>query len=97
MLKVLFLFPKTKTPDVVDAFIDTYVIPPLRSSPGFRSISMNAEPLMSPFGPPPYYKVVEATLEALADFTTIGQSDLIKSSADQTPEGMQILFYEFEG
>jgi hypothetical protein len=94
MLKVVFLYPKCDDHEAADRFIEKYVIAPIEASPGFRSLSTNSAPLMSPFGPPPYYRVVEATLGSLDDFITIGRSDLIQESQAETPEGFQIIFYE---
>ena len=96
MLQEVILFPQTDDIDAVDRFIETYIVPAHRNSPGCRAFTINREPLMSPFGPPPYSRVFVATLGSLQDMMAIGGSDLIQSSKDQTPEGMQIVFYEYE-
>lgn len=96
MLQELILFPATCDVEEVDRFLEKYVVPAHRASPGFRSMTMNAAPLMSPFGAPAYCRVVAVTLGSLDDMMAIGNSPIIQGSKDETPEGMQVLFYEYE-
>lgn len=96
MLQVVFHLPKTDDLDAMDEFIATYVIGALQSSPGYRGHTVNTAPLMSPFGPPPWSRIVVGTLNSLQDMMAIGGSDLIQKNQDKMPEGMQIVFYEFD-
>ena len=96
MLQEVILFPKTDDVEAIDRFIDTYIRPAHEQVPGCRSFVVNREPLMSPFGPPPYSRVVVATLGSLQDMMAIGGSELIQSSAAEQPEGMQVVFYEYD-
>jgi hypothetical protein len=95
VIQEVILFPRTDDVEAIDRFIDTYVIPAHEQSPGCQSITVNRQPLMSPFGRPPYSRIVVATLGALDDMMAIGGSDLIQSSVEATPEGMQVVFYEY--
>lgn len=97
MVQEIILFPKTDDVAALDRFIETYVIPAHEQAPGCRSFTINREPLMSPFGPPPYSRVIVATLESIQDVMAIGGSELIQSSIAETPEGMQLVFYEYDG
>lgn len=96
MLQEVILFPKTCDEASVDHFIEKYVEPAHRASPGFRSLTVNREALMSPFGAPAYCRVVVVTLGSLEDMVAVGSSELIQSSREETPEGMQVMFYEYD-
>lgn len=96
MLQEVILFPKTDEVEAIDRFIETYIVPAHRRSPGCRSLTVNREPLMSPFGPPPYSRVIVATLNSIEDMMALGGSELIQKSREETPEGMQVVFYEYD-
>lgn len=96
MLQEVILFPKTDDVEAIDRFIEKYILPAHRDSPGCRSLTINRTPLMSPFGAPAYSRIIVATLGSIQDMMAIGGSELIRSSKDETPEGMQVLFYEYD-
>ena len=96
MLQEVILFPETGDIETIDRFIEKYILPAHRQSPGCHSVTVNREPLMSPFGPTPYSRVVVVTLGCLDDMMRIGGSDIIQSSKAETPEGMQVIFYEYD-
>jgi hypothetical protein len=96
MVQEVILFPKTDDVEAIDRFIETYIVPAHRQTPGCRSLTINHEPLMSPFGAPAYSRIIVATLGSIEDMMAIGGSELIQSSEEEKPEGMQVLFYEFE-
>lgn len=96
MLQEVILFPKTDDVEAVDRFIEKYIIPAHQAAPGCRSLTVNREPLMSPFGPPAYSRVIVVTLDSLKDMMAISGSELIESSKGETPEGMQVVFYEYD-
>jgi len=94
MLRALFLFSSTAAADDIESYVQTYVLPSLRNAKGFRSLSMNHEPIMSATGRPPYTKVVEAQLDSLDDWIAVGRSELVQSGLPHLPAGTRILFYE---
>jgi hypothetical protein len=96
MLQVVYHLPATDDLEAMDEFIATFIVGPLRSSPGYRGHTVNEEPLMSPFGRPPWSRIVVGTLERLENIFAIGKSDLIQKNQDKMPEGLQIVFYEFD-
>jgi len=96
MLQVVYHVPATDNLEAMDEFIATFVVGPLEASPGYRGHTVNKEPLMSPFGRPPWSRIVVATLSSLEDMFAIGRSDLIQKNRDKMPEGLQIVFYEFD-
>jgi hypothetical protein len=97
MLQEVILLPATDDVETVDRFIEKYIVPAHRASPGFRALTINREPLMSPFGRPAYSRVIVVTLNSLDDMMAIGRSELIQRSQSETPDGMQVVFYEYEG
>jgi hypothetical protein len=97
MLQEVILFPKTDDVAAIDRFIEKYIVPAHQASPGCRALTINRGPLMSPFGPPAYSRIVVVTLGSLQDMMAIGSSELIQSSKDETPAGMQVVFYEYDG
>jgi hypothetical protein len=96
MLQVIFHVPHNDDLEAVDDFVATYVVGALKTSPGYRGHTVNQQPLMSPFGRPPWARVVVGTLSSLDDMIAIGKSDLIQSNQDKMPEGLQIVFYEYQ-
>ena len=94
MVTEIVLFPKTENIQAIDQFISKYIVPAHNQSSGCSSITVSQHPLMSPFGAPPYSRVVVATLNSIQDVHSIGSSKLIQDSQSETPEGMQVIFYE---
>ena len=98
MVQEIVLFPRAndESIEVIDRFIEKYIIPAHEQSPGLRSLTVNRQPLMSPFGAPTCSRVIVAALDSLDDITAIGSSALILESRKETPEGMQVIFYEYD-
>ena len=67
MTRDLFLFPRSTESKPLDEFITKTFVPDLRGASGARSVAVSAGELMSPGGPPPYSRVVEASFESIAD------------------------------
>ena len=44
----------------------------------------------------PCNRVIVATLGSIQDMMAIGGSELIQSSKEATPPGMQVIFYEYD-
>jgi hypothetical protein len=66
MVQVLFLFPRTTAPAELDEFLAAF-LPRLRQARGVRSVVASAGEVISPAGPPPYARVVQADFDSLAD------------------------------
>jgi hypothetical protein len=71
MFDVLFLFPRNADLAAVDEFLAQRLIPQLTSAAGLRSIRVSQDAVMSPGGPPPYGRVLEASFAALADVMAV--------------------------
>jgi hypothetical protein len=96
MVQEVILFPPTDDVEAIDEFIETYIVPAHKQTPGCRSLTINRGPLMSPFGAPPYSRMIVATLGGIEDMMAIGNSELIRSSEEAMPKGMQVVFYEYD-
>lgn len=64
MVNILFLFPKSVDPKELDDFISNTFIPDLKKGKGLLSLKMSEGQMMSPGGPPPYSRVVEASFDS---------------------------------
>ena len=96
MIRALFLFPKSTESETLDDFLSTNLIPTLQQANGLRSVAVSTGPLMSPGGPPPYAKVVEASFGSLGDWIALVQSPAVQSSRGDMPPGTLILYYEVD-
>jgi hypothetical protein len=96
MIKALFLFPKSTEPEMLEGFLSTNLIPTLQQSSGLRSLTTSTGPLMSPGGPPPYAKVVEASFGSLEDWIALVQSPAVQARRDDMPPDTLILYYEVD-
>jgi hypothetical protein len=67
VVNVLFLFPSSADRVALDEFISSTFAPGLRQASGCRSVTVSTGDLMSPGGPPPYSRVVEAAFDELPD------------------------------
>ena len=96
MIKALFLFPKSTEPETLAGFLSTNLIPTLQQANGLRSVAMSTGPLMSPGGPPPYAKVVEASFGSLEDWIALVQSPAVQARRDELPPDTLMLYYEVD-
>lgn len=96
MIKALFLFPKSTETKAVEELLSTHLIPTLKQANGLRSLTSSTGPLMSPMGPPPYSKVVEASYGSLEDWIALVQSPAVQGGRDDLPAGTLILYYEVD-
>jgi hypothetical protein len=93
--RVLFLFPRSAQSNSLDDFIDTTFAPGLRQAGGAQSVTVSAGELMSPAGPPPYSRVVEATFESLVDVLAAVEAPSAQSARQHLRDlGTLILTFE---
>lgn len=83
MINVLFLFPKSADPKMLDDFVSNTFIPRLKTAKGVLSLKTNDGQIMSRGGPPPYAKIVEASFDSL-------ESLMATAPADGAPEKEQM-------
>jgi hypothetical protein len=67
MFDVLFLFPRDGDLEALDEFLSQTLIPQLTSADRLRSVRVSEDAIMSPGGPPPFGRVLEASFDSLAD------------------------------
>ena len=94
MINVLFLFPKSADLKTLDDFISNKFIPGVKQANGLRSLKLSAGDLMSPGGPPPYSRVVEASFDSLDEFMASVPPDGQPEKEYMKSLGTLILFYE---
>ena len=95
MINVLFLFPKSTDPTALDDFLFNRLVPGINQARGLRSLKLSAGDLMSPGGPPPYSRVVQASFDSLDDVMAIVQSPETQAGRDYIKSvGALILMYE---
>jgi len=95
MISNVILFPKSADTQAVDDFVANVLGPALKQAKGLHSLKVSNGPLMSPGGPTPYTKVVEANFDSLDDVMAFGGSASAQSTAEKMKAlGGLILFYE---
>ena len=67
MIRALSLIPNTIKEKKRDQLAEK-MIHAIQQADGLRSLSVNEGHIMSPGGPPPYAKVIEASFDSLEDF-----------------------------
>lgn len=81
MIKVIALFPSTLSPEKIDE-LTSKMIPAFRQAQGLISLTVSDGHMMSPGGPPPYSKVVEASFESLEVFMAWTQNPAAQADKD---------------
>jgi uncharacterized protein (TIGR02118 family) len=95
VVKVLFLFPSSADRQALDEFIGSTFAPGLRQAAGCRSVMVSQGDLMSPGGPPPYARVVEAAFDSLRDVIGAVEAPEAQSGRLQVRDlGTLVLMYE---
>jgi uncharacterized protein (TIGR02118 family) len=95
VIKVLFLFPSSADRGALDAFIESTHVPFLKQTHGCRSVIVSSGDLMSPGGPPPFSRVVEASFETLGDVMATVEAPEAQSGRQQIRDlGTLVLMYE---
>jgi len=93
MINVLFLFPKSADPKVLDDLISNTFIPRLKTAKGILSLTMSGGQIMGRSAPP-YSRIVEASFDSLENL-------MATAPADGTPEKDQFenlggLFFSYD-
>ena len=95
MTRVLFLFPRSAESNSLDEFITTTFVPGLREASGARAVSVSAGDVMSPGGPPPYSRVVEASFASIADVVAAVEAPNAQAARGHLRDlGTLVLMYE---
>jgi len=95
MINVRFLFPKSADSKELDDFLSSQFIPAHKQALGLRSLKISAGDLMSPGGPPPYAKIVEASFDSLNDVMAAVQSQT--QDARDSDEGSRRSYTDVRG
>ena len=94
MIKSLTLFPKSIRPEKLDEIISKLTLD-LKGADGLIEITSSDGHLMSPAGPPPYSRVIEASWESLEVFLAWAQSSARQEDKDfLLQSGAVLLYYE---
>ena len=90
------MFPSSVSTKEADDIVANHLIPVNKKSPGFRSMSSSAGALMSPSGPAPYERIVEASFDSMADVVAAAESAVAKkeAAARMMALDVRILMYE---
>ena len=94
MINVLALFPNSIEPKTLDDLV-TKMVPAMKGAPGLRSLKISEGHVMSPGGPPPYSKVIEATFESLEEFMAWVQTPAAQADKElMVDSGIIRIYYE---
>ena len=94
MISVLALFPNSIEDNVLDD-LASKTISALQGADGMHSVKGSEGNIMSPGGPPPYSKVVEATFVSLESFMAWVQTPTAQVDKEQMMRnGVVMIFYE---
>jgi hypothetical protein len=97
MVSVLYEFPKSVDPQLLEEFMTTNLLPGLKGAQGLQSLQQSTGELMSAGGPPPYARVVQAhfpTLESLFGYVQSPPGLATQEFLEST--GTLIVFYEVQ-
>ena len=95
MVNILFLFPKPADPEELDDFVLNGLVPTVRQAEGLRSLKLSVDALMSPGGPPPYARILEASFDSLSDVMAVVESPG-KQALDQRMKALDALILMYE-
>ena len=93
MIKVLSLIPSTIEENTRDQLAEK-MVGAIKQAKGLRSLSVSEGHIMSPGGPPPYAKVVEASFDSLDDFMAWVQSPAAQEDREEIMRNMVGIYYE---
>ena len=94
MIRALSLIPNTIKEKKRDQLAEK-MIHAIQQADGLRSLSVNEGHIMSPGGPPPYAKVIEASFDSLEDFMAWVQTPAAQADKEQMlGNGVVSIFYE---
>ena len=93
MIRVLSLIPNTIEENKRDQIVEK-MIHAIQQADGLRSLHVSEGHIMSPGGPPPYSKVLEATFDTLEDFMAWVQSPAAQEDKEEMMRNMVGIYYE---
>ena len=93
MIRVLSLIPSTIEENKRDQLADK-MIHAIQQADGLHSLFVSEGHIMSPGGPPPYSKVLEATFDSLEDFMAWVQSPAAQEDKEEMMGNMVGIYYE---
>ena len=93
MIRVLSLIPNTieekKRDQILEKMIDA-----IQQAKGLHALYVSEGYIMSPGGPPPYSKVLEATFGSLEDFMAWVQMPAAQADKEEIMSNMVGIYYE---
>ena len=93
MIKVMSLIPSTIEKNTRDQLAKK-MIHAIQQAEGLRSLSVSEGHIMSPGGPPPYAKVIEASFDSLEDFMAWVQTSAAQEGKDEIMSNIIGIYYE---
>ena len=93
MIRVLSLIPNTIEENKRDQIVGK-MIHAIQQADGLRSLYVSEGHIMSPGGPPPYSKVLEASFDSLEDFMTWVQNPASQADKEEIMSNMVGIYYE---
>ena len=94
MIRVLSLIPSSMEENKRDQLAKK-MIRDIQQAEGLRSLSVSEGHIMSPGGPPPYAKVIEASFDSLEDFMAWVQTPAAQKDKEQMiSSGVVSIFYD---
>ena len=95
MINVLFLFPKSADPKELDDLFSSRFNLESKQAMKARSLTISVGELMSPFGPPPFVRVMEVSYDSLEDVMGVTQNPDVQAGNQKLKAfGVLILMYE---
>ena len=92
MVHMQALFPKSIDSTVLDRFLSG--ADSIKQAHGFRSIQQSEGEIMSPFGPPPFSKVIEISFDSHEDVMAFAQSNPLEGKDHLKSLGVVMLIYD---
>ena len=93
MIRVLSLIPNTIEENKRDQIVGK-MIHAIQQADGLHSLHVSEGYIMSPGGPPPYSKVLEATFDSLDDFMAWVQTTAAQEDKDEIMDNIVGIYYE---
>ncbi len=95
MIKVLFMFPDTVASEEADDIVSKYILPANKQSPGFRSMNTSVGALLSPGGPVPWERIVEANFDSFDGVVAAAKSSIVEMAEPRMKAlGVKIVMFE---
>ena len=95
MIRVLSLIPNTIEENKRDQIVEK-MIHAIQQADGLRSLYVSEGHIMSPGGPPPYSKVLEASFDSLEDFMAWVQTPASQADKEEIMRNVVGIYYEMK-